>query len=52
MNDKIVPESGLMKQVELELLIPDPPSGVKILENATNERTATEDSENNRENRS
>lgn len=51
---KIIAESGLAKAVEQELLIPDPinfAKGIEIINNATNDRTANNNNEGDRQDR-
>ena len=47
---KITAESGLAKAVAQELLVPDPPNGLEIIENATNQGTTRDDTESDRQN--
>jgi hypothetical protein len=52
---KIIAESGLAKAIEQELLIPDPinfAKGIEIINNATNDRTTTDDNKGDRQDRS
>lgn len=47
---KLIAESGIAKAAEDELLIPDPPNAMEILENATKPRTTEDNSNSNRQN--
>ena len=49
-NVKITAESGLARIVAQEILVPDPPNGLEIIENATNQGTTRDDTESNRQN--